>query len=152
MPEDTIKTPSGSIWPMPKFTFRVKIGNTEIMFQEVSGLSSETQVIEYRAGNSPVFSTVKKPGIKKYGNVTLKKGIFKDDKALWDIYNLVKMNTFERKTVIINLLDETGAVAMSWTLTNAFPIKMTVTDRKPDSNEAAVESMELAHEGLAQAK
>ena len=59
------------------------------------------------------------PGIKKYGNLTLKKGIFKDDKALWDMYNLVVMNTFERKKVTINLLDEENKEAMNWELTNA---------------------------------
>ena len=146
---ETGKEQSKSTWPTVKFVFRVTIGNTEIMFQEVTGLSSETQVIEYRAGNSKEFSTVKMPGIKKYGNITLKKGIFKNDKTLWDMYNLVKMNTFERKTITISLLDESQAVAMSWTLTNAFPCKMTVTDMKSDSNEATVETMELAHEGLA---
>lgn len=88
------------------------------------------------------------PGIKKYGNITLKKGIFKDDKALWDLYNLVKLNTFERKTVTISQLDDKQSVAMSWKLTNAFPSKITVTDMKSDGNEAAVETMEIAHEGL----
>lgn len=152
MPDETDKTQSRSTWPLVKFAFRVRIGDTEIMFQEVTGLNAETQAIEYRAGSSPVFSTVKMPGIKKYGNITLKKGIFKDDKALWEMYNLVKMNNFERKTVTISLLDEAQAVAMSWTLTNAFPCKMTVTDMKSDANEAAVETIELAHEGLALAK
>ena len=152
MADETGKEQSKATWPLVKFAFRVKIGNTEIMFQEVTGLNSETQVIEYRAGDSKVFSTVKMPGIKKYGNVTLKKGIFKDDKALWDMYNLVTMNTFERKNITISLLDEASSVAMSWVLTNAFPAKMTVTDMKSDDNSAAVETMELAHEGLNIAK
>jgi phage tail-like protein len=111
-------------------------------------LSSETQVIEYRGGNSKVYSTVKMPGIQKFGNITLKKGIFKGDKALWDKYNLIKMNTIKRSTILISLLDETNAVAMSWKLLNAFPCKMTVSDMKADANEIAVETMELAHEGL----
>jgi phage tail-like protein len=106
------------------------------------------QQIEYRQGNSKEFSTIKMPGIKKFGNVTLKKGIFKDDKGFWDLYKQVTMNTFERKTVTISLLDENNDVAMSWTLANAFPSKITVTDLKSDANEAAVETMELAHEGL----
>jgi len=144
MADDTGNQESKSTWPLVKFTFRVKIGDTEILFQEVTGLNAETQVIEYRAGNSKVFSTVKMPGLRKYGNVTLKKGIFKDDKALWDMYNLVVMNTFERKKVTISLLDETNSEVMSWELTNAFPVKMTVTD----NNNASVETMELAHEGL----
>jgi phage tail-like protein len=152
MPDEAGKEQSKSTWPLVKFAFRVKIGDTEILFQEVTGLNAETQIIEYRAGNSKVFSTVKMPGIKKYGNVTLKKGIFKDDKALWDMYNLVVMNTFERKKVTISLLDESNNEAMSWELTNAFPVKMTVTDMKSDDNNAAVETMELAHEGLNIAK
>ncbi len=147
MADETGNQQSKSTWPLVKFAFRVKIGDAEILFQEVTGLNAETQIIEYRAGNSKVFSTVKMPGIKKYGNVTLKKGIFKDDKALWDMYNLVVMNTFERKKVTISLLDESNQEAMSWELTNAFPVKMTVTD-----NNSVVETMELAHEGLSVAK
>ena len=135
-------------WPLVKFSFQVKWDDAELIFQEVTGLSSETQVIEYRGGNSKVYSTVKMPGIKKFGNVTLKKGIFKGDKALWDKYNLIQMNTIKRSTILISLLDETNAVAMSWTLLNAFPCKMTVSDMKADANEIAVETMELAHEGL----
>lgn len=140
---------SKTTWPLVKFHFSVRIGDTEALFQEVTGLSAEAQQIEYRAGNSKEYSTVKMPGIKKFGNVTLKKGIFKDDKAFWDLYKLVVMNTFERKTITISLLDEKNDVAMSWTLANAFPCKITVTDMKSDANEPTVESMELAHEGLA---
>ena len=132
---------SAATWPLVKFSFRVKIGDTEILFQEVTGLNAETQAIEYRAGNSKQFSTVKMPGIKKYGNITLKKGIFKDDKVLWDMYKKVTMNTFERKTVTISLLDEANNEAMNWELTNAFPCKMTVTDMKSDNNEPAIETM-----------
>jgi phage tail-like protein len=139
---------STATWPLVKFSFQVKWDDAEYIFQEVTGLSSETQVIEYRGGNSKVYSTIKMPGIQKFGNVTLKKGIFKGDKALWDKYNLIKMNTVKRSTILISLLDETNAVAMSWKLLNAFPTKMTVTDMKADANEIAVETMELAHEGL----
>lgn len=145
---DDGKTQSAATWPLVKFSFQVKWDDAEFIFQEVSGLSSETQVIEYRGGNSKVYSTVKMPGIQKFSNVTLKKGIFKGDKNLWDKYGLIKMNTYPRATITISLLDEANAVAMSWTLTNAFPVKITVTDMKSDGNEIAVESMELAHEGL----
>ena len=139
---------STATWPLVKFSFQVKWDDAELIFQDVTGLSSETQVIEYRGGNSKVYSTVKMPGIQKFGNITLKKGIFKGDKALWDKYNLIKMNTIKRSTILISLLDETNAVAMSWKLLNAFPCKMSVSDMKADANEIAVETMELAHEGL----
>lgn len=139
---------SAAVWPLVKFSFHVKWDDKEILFHEVTGLSSETQVIEYRGGSSKLFSTVKMPGIQKFGNVTLKKGIFQGDTALWDNYNLIKMNTIKRSTIIISLLDESNNVAMSWSLLNAFPVKLTVTDMKSDANEVAIESMEVAHEGL----
>ena len=135
-------------WPLVRFQFRVVYDNMEFIFQEVTGLSAETQVIEYRGGSNPVYSVVKMPGIAKFNNITLKKGIFKGDTTLWDNYDLIKMNTIKRSTIVISLLDETGQTAMNWTLTNAFPCKMTVTDMKSDANEVAVETMEVAHEGL----
>jgi len=140
---------SQTVWPLVKFSFKVMWDGAELIFQEVTGLSSETQIIEYRGGSSPVYSTVKMPGIQKFSNITLKKGIFKGDKAMWDKYSAIKMNTYKRSSIVISLLDEGQQVAMSWTLKNAFPSKITVTDMKSDANEVAVETMEVAHEGLA---
>ncbi len=137
-----------NIWPLPKFYFQVKIGNDEIAFQEVSGLDIEAQIIEYRHGNSKEFSTIKMPGIKKSGNVTLKKGVFTKDNRLFDWFSKINMNVIERKTVVISLLDENGKNTMVWTLNNAWPTKITGTDMKSDGNEVAVESIEIAHEGL----
>jgi len=139
---------STSIWPMAKFYFSVKWDSTEIAFQEVSGLDAETQIVEYRHGNSNVFSTVKMPGIAKNGNITMKKGVFKSDNAYWDWYNQIKLNTIKRIPITISLLDETGAPTMTWKVKNAWPTKITGTDLKSDGNEVAVESIEIAHEGL----
>jgi len=139
-----------NVWPLPKFYFTVDItdvGN-DLPFQEVSGLDVEAQPIEYRAGNSKVFSTIKMPGIVKSGNVTLKKGIFVKDNKFWDWYSKIKLNTIKRVTVTIKLLDESGKPTMVWTLANAWPTKITGTDLKSDGNEVAVETIELAHEGL----
>lgn len=139
---------SQSLQPTVKFSFQVKWGDAEFIFQEVTGLSAETQVIEYRRGNSKVFSPVKMPGLQKFSNVTLKKGIFKGNKALWDTYNVIKMNKVKKGTITISLLDESNAVAMTWILTNAFPVKITAPDLNSDANEVAIETMELTHEGL----
>ncbi len=136
------------VWPLPKFYFQVKIADKEGAFQEVSGLDTEAQVIEYRHGNSKEFSTIKMPGIKKSSNVTLKKGVFKGDKSYWDWFNKIKMNTIERLAVTISLLDEAGAPVQTWTLKNAWPTKITGTDMKSDGNEVAVETLEIAHEGI----
>ncbi len=88
------------------------------------------------------------PGIKKTGNVTLKKGIFAKDNKFWDWYNQIKLNTIKRVTVTIQLCDEAGSPTMVWTLANAWPTKITGTDMKSDGNEVAVETLEVAHEGL----
>ncbi|KVX02764.1 phage tail protein [Shewanella frigidimarina] len=145
---------SANVWPMAKFYFEVKWagGAGEGMvssFQEVSGLDVEAQVIEYRAGDNKIFSTIKMPGIVKTSNVTLKKGIFAKDNKFFDWYSKIKLNTVARTAVTISLLDETGSPTMVWTLANAWPTKVTGTDLKSDGNEVAVESIELAHEGLA---
>ena len=139
---------STTVWPLPKFYFQVKWGDQEMSFQEVSGLDMEAQPIEYRHGDSKVFSVIKMPGIKKTGNVTMKKGVFKSDNKFWDWFSKIEMNTIERVPVTISLLDEGGAPAMIWTLANAWPTKITGTDLKSDGNEVAVESIEIAHEGL----
>lgn len=139
-----------NVWPLPKFYFQVSLGSQDstVSFQEVSGLETETQIIEYRHGDSKQFSTIKMPGIAKVGNVTLKKGIFVKDNNFYNWYKNIKMNVIKRETVVIKLLDENGGTTMSWTLANAWPTKITGTDLKSDSNEVAVETIELAHEGL----
>ena len=138
-----------NVWPLPKFYFSVQLGDdTTVSFQEVDGLDSETQIIEYRHGNSPVFYPIKMPGLGKVSNVTMRKGIFVNDSKFWDWYNEIKMNTILRRTVIISLLDETGTPKRTWTLNNAWPTKITGTDLKSEGNEVAVESIEVAYETL----
>lgn len=140
----------GATWPMPKFRFEVDLGTelTKVAFQEVSGMDVENQIIEYRKSNSPLFSTVKMPGITKYGNVTMKRGIFVNDNSFWNWHAQVTMNTIKRRTVIIRLLDEKGETTMQWQLNNAWPTKITSADLKSDGNEVAVDTIELAHEQL----
>jgi phage tail-like protein len=139
---------STAVWPMPKFYFQVKWDSEEMSFQEVSGLDIEAQPIEYRHGDSPEFSTIKMPGIKKSSNVTMKKGVFKSDNKFWHWFNQIKMNTIKRVPVTISLLDEAGAPTMVWTLANAWPTKITGTDLKSDGNEVSIETIEIAHEGI----
>ena len=139
---------STNVWPISKFYFQVKWDSEVMSFQEVSGLDIESQPIEYRSGDSPVFSTINMPGIKKSGNVTMKKGVYKSDNKFWDWFNQIKMNTIKRVPVTISLLDEAGDPTMVWTLANAWPTKITGTDLKSDGNEVAIESIEISHEGV----
>lgn len=135
-------------WPVPKFHFKATIGSIgEIAFQEVSGLDTEYDIIEYRAGNS-IDSTVKMPGLRKGSDVTMKKGMFKEGTKLYYYFNSVKTNTIQRETVTIQLLDEEHNPMFTWTLKNAFPIKFSGTDLNSQNSEVTVEEIVFAHEGL----
>ena len=62
-----------NVWPLPSFYFKVELGSLgEIAFKEVSGLDMEAQVIEYRHGNSPVFSNIKMPTLSMTSCLRLK--------------------------------------------------------------------------------
>lgn len=135
-------------YPLPGFHFSVDLGGTIINCSEVSGLDIELDVIEYRDGNSQTFSTQKMSGLKKYSDITIKKGVFVDDKQYYEWLNAVQMNTPERKDVTISLLDEEHAPVMTWKLLNAWPKKIASPDMKSDSSEVAIETIEIAHEGL----
>jgi phage tail-like protein len=135
-------------YPLVKFHFQVDWGGTKIGFTEVSGLDVETEVVEYREGSSPEYSKIKMPGMQKFSNITLKRGTFKSDNEYFKWWNTVKLNTIERRDVTISLLNEEHAPVVTWKIKNAWPTKIQSTDLKADGNEVAIESMELAHEGL----
>ena len=130
------------------FQFEVVWDGAMGTFKEVSGLDAEVQVIEYRDSSSAVFSTVKMPGIAKYGNVILKKGVFSAVKQVVDLRSQVAMNTVQRRTVTIRLLDGDGQTTMTWTLNNAWPTKLKNMVVSPDGRVVTIESIEIAHEGL----
>jgi phage tail-like protein len=135
-------------WPLPKFRFEVRWDDKVMHFQEVSGLDVESQPVEFQHGDSAQFSVIKMPGMQKFSDVTLKKGVFKGDNSLWDWFNGIKMNTIKRKPVTISLLDENGALTMAWTLANAWPTKISTTDLKTNGNEVAIETIVISHEGI----
>ncbi|MEL6588797.1 MAG: phage tail protein [Bacteroidota bacterium] len=143
-------------YPLPKFHFQVEWGDGfRIGFTEVSGLDFETEVIEYREGNSFKYSKSKQPGLTKYSNITLKRGTFEGD---FDMYQEWRKTYFFqegnstgslfRRTVTIKLLNENHEPIITWVVENAWPSKVQSTDLKADANEIAIETMEIVHEGL----
>jgi phage tail-like protein len=135
-------------YPLPVFHFSVDWGGTLLTFSEVTGLNVEVQPIEYRDGLSPEFSTTKMPGMKKYGNITLKRGVMAKDNEYFAWLKTIKLNKPERRNIIISLLDEEHAPVMTWKVVNAWPTKLTSPDMKASANEAAIETLEIAHEGI----
>lgn len=135
-------------YPLPKFHFSVEWGGSRIGFTEVTGLDRSLEVIEYRDGSSFEYSKIKMPGLEKYSNITLKRGTFADDNEYFAWLNTVQMNKIERRDVTISLLNESHEPVMVWRVKNAFPVKVQSSDLKADGNEVAIETLEIAHEGL----
>lgn len=135
-------------YPLSKFHFSVEWGGTRIGFTEVSGLDIQIDPIEYREGASPEYSKIKMPGMRKFSNITLKRGTFTGDNDFYKWLSEIQLNKVTRRDVTIKLLDEQHQPIVAWKVMNAFPIKVQSTDLKADGNEVAIETLELAHEGL----
>lgn len=135
-------------YPLPKFHFLVDWGGTRLSFTEVSGLNTETDVIEYRDGASPEFHKIKMPGLQKFSNITLKRGTFKGDNDFFKWWNTVALNTIQRRDLTISLLNEQHQPVVVWKVKQAWPNKVMPGDLKADANEVLIESIELVHEGL----
>jgi phage tail-like protein len=135
-------------YPSPAYHFLVNWGGVSTGFTEISGLSIESEVIEYREGNSPEFSTVKMPGIRKYSNVILMRGIVANDNDFFLWINTIQGSQVQRRDVTISLLNANHEPLRTWKLRNAWPCKVQASDLKADGNEIAIETIELAHEGL----
>lgn len=111
-------------------------------------MTVEAREMEYRHGSSSQAPAVKMPGIKKTGNISLKKGTFAKDGKVLDWLDKIKMGTIEREMVTISLPDQSGAPAMVWKLANAWPVKAAGFSINPDGSEIAFEAIDLAHEGV----
>lgn len=134
--------------PFPKSHFRVDCGMDSIGFTEVSGLNMEVQVVEYRVGSSPDFSMQKIPGLRKFGTVSLKRGMTTLDNDFWKWINTAALNSVERRNVTITMLDDAHNPVVSWNLLNAFPSKVDYGTLDAKSNDVAIQQIDLAIEGF----
>lgn len=135
-------------YPYKKFRFRLVIdGIDQAGFSEVSGFDANVDVIEYREGDAKVTSAMKLPGLTKYGNITMKWGTT-DSMDLYEWLKGISDGEIVRKTVNISILDDLGEAKASWQLINAWPCKYTAPDFNATASEVAIESLEIAHEGM----
>jgi phage tail-like protein len=136
--------------PYKVFKFRVEIdGLTSAAFSEVSGLDSETVVIEYRTGSEP-NSVRKLAGLTKYPNIVLKRGITQDVE-LWNWRKSVIDGNVERRNGSIVLLDDSGQEQVRWNFFNGWPCKLQGPHLNAHGNDVAIETLEISHEGLERA-
>lgn len=132
--------------PYGSFNFKVEIdGIVRAYFREVSGIDSSVEVMEYREGGDP--TTRKLPTIAKYSNITLKWGLT-DERELYDWHRKAVRGQIERKNGSIIVLDSQGREAVRWNFFNAWPTRYNAADLNAEGNDVAIETLELAHEGI----
>jgi phage tail-like protein len=135
--------------PYKAFNFLVEIeGIAHAVFSEVTGLESETAVIEYRAGGESVVR--KLPGLTKYGNIVLRRGITQDPE-LWNWRKTVVEGNVDRRNGSIVLIDDKRTEVVRWKFHNGWISKWEGPALSAKSNEVAIETLEIAHEGLERA-
>ena len=135
--------------PYGNHRFLVEIdGITRASFQECTGFDSSVEIKEYREGGDNV--TRKLPAQTKYSNIQLKWGMT-DDRELYDWHQGIADGNIERKNGSIVLLDRKGDEVARWDFDRAWPTKWDGPDLNGESNDLAIEMIELAHEGIRRA-
>jgi phage tail-like protein len=134
--------------------FYVEVGATkgktdfQAVFSEVSGLQVEMQTTDYEEGGENNF-VHKLPGRLKVSNVTLKRGLVRSNEFLHWLTHTGLLKPMDRRNVSVVLFDQTGqTVVMRWNFLKAFPVKWVGPQFAADSTTIAIESVELAHEGM----
>lgn len=133
--------------PLTSFNFIIDIQGMRAGFAEVAGLSTETDIIEYREGNDAI-TMHKQPGKAKYANISLKRGFTGDGKDLWEWRKSVIEGRTQRLSGTITLLNEARQPALVWRFFEAWPNKWAGPAFNAKNNDIAIEELELAHEGL----
>lgn len=139
--------------PFRAFNFLVEIDGvtTETGFSEVSGLSMETDAVEYRNGDEKENHVRKLTGLNKYGNITFKRGFTKDAKSLWEWRKKVIDGKTQRASGTITLLNEAREIALKWEFSQGWPRKLDGPSFNAKNNEVAIESLEIVVEKLVMA-
>lgn len=136
--------------PFVAFRFEVKVGDFAVAgFSECTGLTIETDVHDYQEGGENTY-VHRFPTRTKYVNLVLKRGIV--DRTLFDWYIALTRGDVRRHRVTITMRDPAGSSdpVAEWELQRAFPVKWQGPDLNATQNTIAVETLDLAHDGLIQ--
>lgn len=134
--------------PLQNYRFRVEIdGIASAAFSEVAIGATVTQVIEYRDGSDPAFVR-RLPGLTKFGNVTLKRGVTSSlDLFNWHL-QIVRGAASSRKNLVVVVLDESGTDVARFVVTGAWPAKYEAGDLNANGTCVVIETLELVNEGV----
>jgi phage tail-like protein len=91
---------------------------------------------------------MKIPGLRQYGDVTLRRGIVAGDNEIFEWFNTNEMGSAEARDVIVNLLDDDRQPAVTWKLRRAWITKITGPTLDARGNSVAIEEMTLSCEEI----
>jgi phage tail-like protein len=87
------------------------------------------------------------PGRSKVGRITLKRGMTPSNELFkWCL--AVAGGNIERRNVSVIMYDTAGTEFLRWDFVKAYPIKWSGPQFAADGSAAAIETIEIAHEGL----
>jgi phage tail-like protein len=137
-------------YPPVSFHFRVEFtnaasGDTDMQFQEISGLKAELGVEELPVGGENMF-TYKLPGRAKYGNLILKRGMLSNSGLIDWFKKAIENFEFSPVDINVHLLDENHEPCATWAFLQAYPVKWSISDFKASENALAIETIELAYQ------
>jgi phage tail-like protein len=145
--------PRKDLSPYGNFNFLVKLADSTTVnagFQEVSGMNIEVTSAEYRAGNSNVNHPIKRNGLYKVGDVTLKRGAI-GTTDLYTLINGIRTGHPNPQNVQVVMQDEAHSKdpVLTFTLINARPIRYTApTFNAKSGTEVGIEELVLSCEDL----
>jgi phage tail-like protein len=137
--------------PYGVFNFLVKFaGMAEMEFEECVLPSVTIDVVEYRQGSDEVNSVRKLPGLVKYGNLVLRRGIATTSSslALWDWLSGFVKGSGAPTTITVVLLDRARNPVLEWSFANCWPVKYEGPILNGKNSAVAMESLEIAVEGV----
>lgn len=134
--------------PFGGYNFAVELdGITRMGFKQCSGLDSTSAATKYREGTDGTLAQRQLPGMLTFSNISLQRGIT-DDRALWDWRNGVATGNVVRRNISIILKDDAGNEKIRWNIRNCWPVKWSGPTFDATSDAVAIETLELAHEGV----
>lgn len=134
--------------PYQQFNFLVEIdGVKRAGFTEVTGLQTDTDSIDYREGADLTLNVRKLLGLRKHPVIVMKRGYTKN-RELWNWRRDIINGTVKRRSADIVLVDETRAEVLRWRVREAWISKWESGPFNAKTNDVAVETIELQHEGL----
>jgi phage tail-like protein len=134
--------------PFTGLNFRVEIDSIPVAaFAECSGLSSETDVIEYREGTDRQATPRLLPGLTRYGPIVLRRGVT-TNRDLWNWRKTVIDGAVQRLNGAVILLDAEHNPVARWNFSEAWPRKWEGPVLRAGGNEVAIETLEIVCERI----